>query len=450
MKILKFGGTSVRDAAAMKSVAAILDKYQLPIIVVLSATSGTTDALLEMVNLASEGEMDKVHNLKKNIEKKHITIIKELGLTENQSLKKQINDYFSKLEIFLIGIYYLREATARVRDAVVAHGELLSTTIFAAYFKTINTNSHWFDIREVMKTNSEFGAATPDKKSLLKLTKKHLTPLLKKEKLIITQGFIGSTADGLTTTLGRGGSDYTAALLGNALDTEIIEIWTDVSGVMTADPRMVKAAFTQKDLAFKEAAELAFFGAKVLHPSTILPAIEKNIPVIVKNTIDPKNPGTRITLESKRPGVCKAIAARENIVILTVESTRMLLAYGFLEQIFDVFARHKVSVDLISTSEISVSLTINKNQFTTEIINELSEFSKVKISDNMAIVALVGDNIKANRNFLNRVFTTLDGIPIEMITFGTSNVNLSLVIPESYLQKSVQQLHKEFFENRGN
>jgi aspartate kinase len=403
-----------------------------------------------MVKLASEGEMEKVHNLKKNIESKHTTIIKGLGLADNQSLKKQINDYFSKLEIFLIGIYYLREATARVSDAVVAHGELLSTTILAAYLESINKKSFWFDVRQVMRTDNQFGSAIPSKNDLKKLAKKHIAPILKKYDMLITQGFIGSTADGSTTTMGRGGSDYTAALLGDTLNAEAIEIWTDVSGVMTADPRIVKTAFTQSNLSFQEAAELAFFGARVLHPSTILPAIEKNIPVIVKNTLDPNNKGTRITIESKKPGVCKAIAAREKIVVLTVESTRMLLAYGFLEQIFDVFARHKVSVDLISTSEISVSLTITKDQFNRQIVKDLSEFSTVKISENMAILALVGDNIKKSRNFLNQVFTALNGIPIEMITFGTSNVNLSLVIPESHLQKSVERLHKVFFENKGN
>ena len=449
MKILKFGGTSVKNAEAMEKVAAILSGYAPPVIVVLSATGGTTDSLLQCVKLASEGEMDKVNILKKTLEEKHSDMVRELGLEDNQNLVKKLGDYYSKLEVLLIGIFYLREITPRVSDAVVAHGELISTTVFAAYLESLKKKSAWFDVRRVMRTNDQFGAAVPDKPQLAKLCKKHILPLLKESNIIVSQGFLGSTDNELTTTLGRGGSDYTAALLGNALDTEAIEIWTDVSGVMTADPRLVKSVFTQNDLSFQEAAELAYFGAKVLHPSTILPAIEKNIPVIVKNTLEPENAGTRITFESKRPGVCKAIAALDKIMILTVESSRMLLAYGFLERIFDVFARHKVSVDLISTSEISVSLTINRDQFTRKIVDELSEFSRVKTSENMAIIALVGDNIKASRNFLKRVFTVLDGIPIEMITFGTSNVNLSLVVPESHLRNSIEKLHQEFFENRG-
>lgn len=448
MKVLKFGGSSIKDAAAMKNVAAILEKYPPPVAVVLSAVSGATDALLQMVDFASQGNMERVTALKQNIEKKHLDIIKKLSLSDHPALKKQISDYFSNLEILLIGIYYLREATPRARDAVVAYGELISTTIFAAYLKSLNMNSEWFDVRQVMATDEQFGSAIPDKTQLAKRTKMHLKRLLQKFEMIVTQGFIGGTSDGLTTTLGRGGSDYSAALLGNALDAESIEIWTDVSGVMTADPRLVKQAYTQHELSFQEAAELAFFGAKVLHPSTIIPAMQKNIPVIVKNSLEPENPGTRITPQSKRPGECKAIAVRGGIMILTVESTRMLLAYGFLEQIFDVFARHKVAVDLISTSEISVSLTIEENQFRPQIVDELSAFSRVKTARNMAIVALVGDNIKASPHFLSRAFKALDGVSIEMITFGASNVNLSLVVPEPALRKSVERLHEEFFEDR--
>jgi len=447
MKILKFGGTSVKDAVAMRRVGEILEGEPGQKIVVLSATAGTTDALLEMVDLAPKGEMKKVSEIKNKLEKQHQGIIKDLGLEKNQTLKKQIKDYFVRVEIFLLGIYYLREITPRAKDAIVAHGELISTRIFANYLQSIQKDCIWFDIRKVMKTNNQFGSAIPNRERLVELTDGLLHPLLNEHEIIVTQGFIGSTTEGLTTTMGRGGSDYTAALLGYALNAETIEIWTDVSGVMTADPRIVKEAFTQRDLSFQEAAELAYFGAKVLHPSTIQPAMDKKIPVIVKNTLKPEDEGTTITYESKRPGVCKAIAFRGKIMILTVESTRMLMAYGFLERIFDVFARHKISVDLISTSEISVSLTIDNSQFKDEIVQELSEFSIVKVTKNMAIVSLIGHNIKSSPHFLNKVFSALDGISIEMITFGTSNVNLSLVVPESQLKESVERLHAAFFIN---
>jgi aspartate kinase len=299
----------------------------------------------------------------------------------------------------------------------------------------------------VLKTDGQFGSAIPNRELLMQLSEEKIRPQLKQNMVIVTQGFLRSTKDGLTTTLGRGGSDYTAALLGFALDADTIEIWTDVSGVMTADPRIVSNVFTQKDLSFKEAAELAYFGAKVLHPSTMLPAMDKKIPVIVKNTLHPHESGTTITPESKRPGICKAIAFRKEIMILTVESSRMLMAYGFLERIFEVFARNKISVDLISTSEISVSLTIDNSQFKPEIVDELCQFSKAKITQNMAIVAIVGENIKTSKDFLSKVFKSLNHIPIEMITFGASNVNLSVVVPQDQVEKSVKQLHSAFFEN---
>jgi aspartate kinase len=231
------------------------------------------------------------------------------------------------------------------------------------------------------------------------------------------------------------------------LNAEVIEIWTDVSGIKTADPRVVPTAYTQKDMSFKEAAELAYFGAKVLHPSTLLPAMGKNIPVLVKNTMAPEDLGTTITSQSVRPGIIKALAFRKDIVVMTIESTRMLMAYGFLEKIFDVFARYKIAVDLISTSEISVSLTIDKSQYDPAIVKELSSFARVNVSDQQSIISLVGENIKAYPNFLKKTFQAVDSTKVEMISFGASNVNLSIVTAQSYTNEAVLQLHKIFFEN---
>lgn len=448
MKVLKFGGTSVRDAAAMRKVAEILRSYSGPLVVVLSAVSGTTDGLLKMVGLASRGEMKELSLVRRELETKHQTIIKELGLEVNDELKKEIKEYFVKIEILLLGIYYLREITPRASAAIVSHGELLSTKIFAAFLKAEQLGSTWFDVRQVMKTDNRFTAAVPEKELLKKLAEEKLRSLASTYSIIVTQGFIGSDAEGLTTTLGRGGSDYSAALLGFALEADAIEIWTDVSGVLTADPRIVENTVTQHDLSFREAAELAYFGAKVLHPSTILPAMEKEIPVVVKNTLKPDDAGTVITSHSKRPGQCKAIAFRDQIMILTVESSRMLMAYGFLEKIFEVFARHEIAVDLISTSEISVSLTIDNSQFDARIVEKLSEFSTVKVTRNMAVVSIVGENIKASPGFLGKAFNALNDIPVEMITFGSSNVNLSLVVPDDQLNTCVRRLHSTFFENK--
>jgi len=446
MRVLKFGGTSVKNAETMQCVASILSDYPAPTVVVLSATAGTTDSLISLVTLSAEGQLDEALKVEDMLNTKHFAILKELGLEEDTQLIQSINAIFSKLNVFINGVYYLRESTNRVKDAVVSCGELLSTYILSSYLKRLYRETVWFDIRNVLKTDNQFGAASPDIVSTQKNCKKKMEPLLNQNRFIITQGFIGSTANGLTTTLGRGGSDYTAALLGNVLEAEAIEIWTEVNGVMTADPHSVPQAFSQRDLSFKEAAELSYFGAKVLHPSMILPAMEKNIPVLVKNTMNPEDPGTMITHDSQRPGQVKAIAFRKNITTVTIESSRMLLAYGFLERIFEVFARYRVSVDLVSTSEISVSLTLDTTHHLDPILSELKSFSLVKVSEKMAIVSLVGEDIKNSPEFLRKAFQALDGLPIEMISFGASNVNLSVVIPENHLKAAVTALHKALFE----
>jgi aspartate kinase len=445
MKVLKFGGTSIKDANAMRHVAKILSDYPSPTIVVLSATAGTTDSLIQLVSLAVDGQLDEFSKMKKALEKKHFSIVDELGLKTDGSLRQVVQDIFRKMSVLLDGIYLLRESTDRVKDAIVSSGELLSTHVFSGYLKTMYPDTVWFDIRNVMKTDDQFGSAHPDIPSTHKNCDKEIKPLLSQCHFFVTQGFLGSTPDGLTTTLGRGGSDYTATLLGNMLNAESIEIWTDIDGVMTADPHLVSEAYTQRDLSFREAAELSYFGAKVLHPSTIMPAMKKNLPVQVKNTMNPKDPGTIIVQESQRSGQPKSIAFRKNITAVTVESSRMLLAYGFLERIFDVFARYQVSVDLVSTSEISVSLTLDKTQHLDTIVNELKDFSSVRVTDHMVIVSVVGENIKNSPNFLKRAFIAMDEIPIEMISFGASNVNLSFVVPEAYLEIVVKKLHQEFF-----
>ena len=446
MRVLKFGGTSVKNAETMQCVASILSDYPAPTVVVLSATAGTTDSLISLVTLSAEGQLDEALKVEDMLNTKHFAILKELGLEEDTQLIQSINAIFSKLNVFINGVYYLRESTNRVKDAVVSCGELLSTHIFSAYLKRLYPETLWYDIRNVLKTDDRFGTASPDIVSTQRNCKEKMEPLLSRNRFIITQGFIGSTADGLTTTLGRGGSDYTAALLGNVLEAEAIEIWTEVNGVMTADPHFIPKAFSQRDLSFKEAAELSYFGTKVLHPSMILPAMEKNIPVLVKNAMNPEDPGTMITHDSQRPGQVKAIAFRKNITTVTIESSRMLLAYGFLERIFEVFARYQVSVDLVSTSEISVSLTLDTTHHLDPILSELKNFSFIKVSEKMAIVSLVGEDIKSSPKFLKKAFQALDGLPIEMISFGASNVNLSVVIPENHLKAAVTALHKALFE----
>ncbi len=446
MKVLKFGGTSVKDAAAMTRVAEIIGSDSGPLVVVLSATAQTTDALIEMLRLSVDGDSQAALELFEASRQRHLSILADLGVAQTAPAYAQIHDLYTRLRILLQGVYYLRESTPRVYDAVVSTGELVSTQIFAAFLQSRKKKAVWFDVREVMRTDRQFGSAKPDIETLHELCAKKLAPLVRKSDVVVTQGFIGATDRGTTTTLGRGGSDYSAALLGDALNAATIEIWTDVSGIMTADPRMVPAARSQRELSFKEAAELAYFGAKVLHPSTILPAMHRRIPVIVKNTMQPDDPGSTITHDCKHPGRPKAIAFRRNITTVTVESSRMLNAHGFLARIFDVFARHEISVDLISTSEISVSLTIDDPTHLEVIYPELEQIARVSHKTDQAIISIVGEAIKSSPHFLNKVFAALDEVPIDMISFGASDVNLSLVSAAGHLETAVKKLHQAFFE----
>jgi aspartate kinase len=295
VKIIKFGGTSLKDVAAIQNVIGILDRKLPPCIVVLSATAGTTNKFLEMIEFAASGDKERAFSLNRKLEKYHLEYIRQLGIYDNSELKNEIKNLFSNVETFLTGIFCIREAIQRVCDAIVSNGELISTKIIDAYLKSQNKKCRWFDVREIMITDNQFGSAQPDILQLQKRANQKLKPLLSDYDIIVTQGFIGMTAEGLPTTLGRGGSDYTASLIGEALDAEDIEIWTDVSGIMTADPRIIESAYTQPDLSFKEAAELAYFGARVLHPSAILPAIRKHIPVLVKNTLAQNDLGKNIT-----------------------------------------------------------------------------------------------------------------------------------------------------------
>lgn len=445
MRVLKFGGTSVKDAEAMQRVENILEQFTGKLIVVLSATSGTTNILLEMLTFASKGILEEAQKLKNESKKRHFEIIEKLGLMSSNSLIEEIEGVFQNLESLLKGVYYLRETTERASDVAISFGETISTKIFTEYLKAKNKKCVWFDAREVIITSKD-SQNSPSLVRIKNASQLKISPLFHENDLIITQGFIAKDENEIPTTLGRGGSDLTASLLGNALEAEAIEIWTDVSGVMTVDPRTVETAFAQKELSFKEAAELAYFGARVLHPRTIQPAMDKNIPVWVKNTLLPNDFGTLITNESKNIKTVKAIAFRKNITVITVQSTGMFMAHGFLEKLFQIFSKYEIAIDLISTSEITVSLTIDDTKNLEKAKIELEELAKVRVMENLSIIALVGEEIKNSEGFLKKVFTALDKIPIEMISFGASNVNLSLVLPNVNLNEAVRKLHKELFE----
>jgi len=449
VKIIKFGGTSVKNAEAMEGVSQILKAEKAPAVVVLSATAGTTDLLLQMVSAAASGDLNTALELKNALQNRHFELVHKLKLADDSELLGALREWLAKIEVLLKGVYYLGELTDRVKATISAMGELFSSRILASLLKREGRRVCWLDIREVMITDNNFLNAAPQLKTIRGKCRKLLAPELRDGRFVLTQGFIGATESGVTTVLGRGGSDYTAAILGFALDADSVEIWTDVPGVMTADPRIVPSAYSLRELSFTEAAELSFFGARVLHPSTLLPAMEKNIPVRVKNTLDPSDPGTLITREAAHPGRVKAIAFRRHINVVTVESTRMLMAFGFLEKMFAVFANYRIPVDLISTSEISVSLTVGETERLNDIAAELRKFSAVTIKEKMASISLVGDSIKQEPTFLKTVFNALDRVNLEMITFGASNNNLSFVTPEAVLEGTVLRLHEALFEKKG-
>jgi len=437
---MKFGGTSVGSADRIKSFAEIVTKYkEKNPIVVLSAVSGVTDKLIEAAHRAfNEGVVDI-----NEIENKHKTILNDLELDSNL-----VDDLSNELKEVLEVIVKVRDNSNKMIDLVSSFGERMSTRIGVAYFNSINLRAKNFDAWDVgFITDSNFGAADLLSDSENKI-KENLSNV---DCISIITGFIGKNEQGQITTLGRGGSDYTAAVIGAALDAEEIQIWTDVDGMMTSDPRIVKEAKTIPTISFNEAAELATFGAKVLHPKTIHPAIKKSIPVKVLNSLNPDAKGTTIVKECENcEGIVRAISLKKNITLFNITSTRMLLAYGFLARLFDVFYKYKVSVDMVATSEVSVSLTVDSANNVKDLENiqkELSGIGDVNVEKDKSIICLVGSGMKNTPGVASRIFNTIgeNNINIEMISQGASEINIGFIVNEKDAEKAVQCLHKEFF-----
>jgi aspartate kinase len=355
----------------------------------------------------------------------------------------------------LRGINYLGELSKRSLDVVSSIGELLSSRVLAEYASSRGLKVQWVDARQVLITDDTFGKANPLWAEVETRAKKIIGQAVKDGFTVISQGFIGSTIDGVTTTLGRGGSDYSASILGVAADASRIEIWTDVDGMMTCDPRIVPAAKVIAQVTFQEAAELAYFGAKVLHPLTIKPAVEKSIPVKVLNTMRPDSPGTLIQADvadsdidpkniplSQR--IC-AIASKKNITALFISSPRMLMAHGFLAKVFSVFDRHKTSIDLIATSEVSLSITIDSTENLDAIKEDLAEWGELKVLNNTAIVTVVGRQFRGSSGIAGEVFSAMKDINILVISGGASDINLSFLVLNEDADNAVKQLHKHFF-----
>ncbi|MFH0990189.1 MAG: lysine-sensitive aspartokinase 3 [bacterium] len=450
MIVMKFGGTSVEDARALNNVIQIVAQAQSrrPV-VVLSAIAGATNTLIHSAQLAVQGQTGESRSLLNNLLERHVSIIDSLidQRSAVQELIFEIRRRFEELKNLCQGISILGELTPRSLDAIASVGERLSSSIVARAMAERAIPVELIDARSFIITDSVFTAATPLYEIVNEKAKLILEPPISAGKIVVTQGFIGSTSTGITSTLGRGGSDYSAAIIGSALEAEEIQIWTDVDGVLTADPRMVPSSKKLKIISFREASELAYFGAKVLHPSTILPAVKKNIPVIVLNSKRPHSTGTRIVATpQKTNAVVKSIASKRGITIINIQSTRMLMAYGFLESIFSIFSNHKTPVDLVSTSEVAVSLTIDNTANLELIVRDLEQFAEVTVYTNKAIVCIVGEQMHSTAGVADRVFRALANINIMMISQGASEINMSLVLDETHVAEAVNLLHKEFFE----
>ena len=452
MIVLKFGGTSVQDAEAVRRLIDIVKTRPGKRLVVVSALAKVTDQLVEIGSLTQKGELQKAQDLSQALLDRHIKMAKELGLSEK--LQNELKTEFQSLAQFVLALEAVGECTGRSRDRILAVGELCSSRMVAEAFRVAGISSDWLDSREVVKTEPEYTAAPVRFAETDVACAQVAMPLFKNAEVIVCGGFIASTQVGdksITTTLGRGGSDYSAAILGAALNAEKIEIWTDVDGILTTDPRMVPQARRLESLRFDEAAELAYFGAKVLHPATIYPAVKKKIPVWVLNSKNPTCTGTVITEETAPDAnVIKAIACKRKITLVNIHSTRMLGAAGFLKSVFESFARHQVSIDLISTSEVNVSLTLDPltdHKRLEEVEAELKSISQITIEHGMASVAVVGHGIRESTGIGSRLFGALKGIAVYMVSMGASDVNLSFVVKDEGVPQVVARLHKEFFES---
>ncbi len=453
MIIMKFGGTSIEDAKSIRAVVELIkrEQKQQPIVVV-SACAGVTDQLLHIADLAAQGKQKEANAEVSNLAVRHIDIVNNLLSWEAvKHVEQAIRSYTQELTHLINGVAILGELTPRSMDTFASYGEQISSFIIHHYMQEQKINSYLMDAREIMITDNESTQASPMMALIEQKARELVQPKIRAGYTVLTQGFIGATKDGITTTIGRGGSDFTAAILGSALHAEEIQIWTDVDGILTADPNIVKEAKKNRVMSFDEASELAYFGARVLHPSTILPAVEKNIPVRILNSKRPISSGTTIVAKTpKVDGIIKSIACKKGITVVNIHSTRMLMAYGFLESIFAVFRRHKTSVDLVSTSEVSVSLTVDSTVSLSEIIDELTVFAEVSVLERKAIICVVGDGMRNTPGIARRIFSAIADINVIMISEGASEINLSLVVDEEDMNKAVQRLHEEFFQKAEN
>jgi aspartate kinase len=441
MIVMKFGGTSVESAEAIGRVAGIVRaRIARRPVVVVSAMGRTTNKLLAIGEMAVSGRREEALAALSEMRVFHLREASGLGVDA------EVEAHFNELVELVKGLAVMGELTPRATDAISSYGERISSIIVAGFFNKVGMPAVHLDSRSVIVTDSRHMLAAPlfaESNAKLSAT----IPPLACRQVVVMGGFVGATQDGVTTTLGRGGSDYTASIVGAGIGAEEIQIWTDVDGMLTADPTILEGGYRVETCSFAEAAELAYFGAKVLHPATVLPAIERNIPVRILNSRRPEVEGTLIVAEAP-PGSApiRSIACKKNITLVNIVSTRMLMAHGFLRRIFEIFDRFETPVDMLATSEVSVSLTIDNTRALAAIREEIEEFAEVSIEEHHAIVCLVGENIRKIAGTTSRVFAALKDINVRMISQGASLLNISVVVAASDLHGAVESLHREFFE----
>lgn len=445
--ISKFGGTSVGDAEAIGRLIRHVSagRARGAVVVVVSALSGVTDRLLQLATAAARGEEANVRDGLAQLRARHADVARQVAPGDEQ-LNEAIASELAALATLLDAVRTLEDASTRTRDAVASYGELLSSRIIEAAASTAGLPAAWVDARQVLVTDDTFGSALPRLDETAAAASRLIGAALGRGEVPIVGGYVGATEDGVTTTLGRGGSDYSAAILGAALDASEIQIWTDVDGMMTADPRIVGSTHVVPRLSFDEASELAYFGAKVLHPSTILPAVAKNIPVRILNSRRFDGTGTLITAASAASAPLTALACKRHVTVIDITSTRMLMAHGFLRRVFEVFERYRTPIDVVTTSEVSISVTIDDDRHLDAITSDLSGFAEVRVERDMAILCAVGDGLQREPRLASRILGSLEPFPLRMVSQAASRRNVTVVLHEAAVASAMAHLHEIFFE----
>ncbi|MDE1243392.1 lysine-sensitive aspartokinase 3 [Vibrio aestuarianus] len=444
--VAKFGGTSVANFEAMSRCAAVIENNPNTKLVVSSACSGVTNLLVELACGIQDAEQRLA--IIKQLADIHHAIIDQLA--QPAQVEKEVHSILDMVASVAEAASF--QSSKKLTDHLVACGELMSTFILTQLMRERGMEAVRFDIREILRTDDHYGRAEPQLEQIALLAKQKLTPLCQ-QHVVVTQGFIGSDEQGNTTTLGRGGSDYSAALIAEAVQASGLEIWTDVPGIYTTDPRIAPNAAPIAEISFSEASEMANFGAKILHPSTLLPALRHDIPVFVGSSKEPEKGGTWIRKRVESSPLFRALTLRGNQTMVTLRSASMFHAYGFLSKVFEILAKHKISVDLITTSEISVSLTLDKTdtsggspELPQAVRQELEELCTVDVEHNLSLIALIGNNMSNTKGYAKQVFSTLEDFNMRMICYGASPHNLCFLLHESVSKAAIQKLHQELFE----